>query len=406
MKRTTWMWWIVAAPIVAAAVGCGGAVGDPGGSAGEAGVAPADETGVPSFRAVAWPQMPNNWVLGLASGLAIDSQDHIWVVHRPRTAAEADRDRAAPAVLEFDTEGNYIQGWGGPDYVESQEFEWPVTEHGINVDGQGNVWISGSGNGDDQVLKFTRDGQFLLQIGEAGASTGNTDTQNVNRAADIYVHAETNEVFVADGYGNRRIIVFDADTGEFKRMWGAYGRPPTDPTPDEAEFDPNHFRLVHGVRISRDGLVYVSDRAGMRLQVFTTDGEFLYEKPMGRYPDADPALMAARANDTSFGVPTTELIEATARAHQSVSRTAFSPDPEQRWLYVTERSNHQVVVLDRATLKELTRFGQHGDELGELYILHDMTLDSQGNLYTVEVNNIGGTRKRTQKWELTGISPM
>ena len=228
----------------------------------------------------------------------------------------------------------------------------------------------------------------------------------MNRAADIYVHAETNEVFVADGYGNRRIIVFDADTGEFKRTWGAYGRPPTDPTPDEAEFDPNHFRLVHGVRISRDGLVYVSDRAGMRLQVFTTDGEFLYEKPMGRYPDADPALMAARSNDTSFGVPTTELIEATARAHQSVSRTAFSPDPEQRWLYVTERSNHQVVVLDRTTLQELTRFGQHGDELGELYILHDMTLDSQGNLYTVEVNNIGGTRKRTQKWELTGISPM
>ncbi len=405
MKRTTRMW-IFAAPVAAAAAGCGGAPGNTGGSPGEGGVALARETGIPTYQAVAWPQIPNNWVLGLASGLAIDSQDHIWVVHRPRTAAEADRDRAAPAVLEFDAAGNYIQGWGGPEYVESQEFDWPVTEHGINVDSQGNVWISGSGNGDDQILKFTRDGQFLLQIGKAGASTGNTDTQNVNRAADIYVHAETNEVFVADGYGNRRIIVFDADTGAFKRMWGAYGHPPTDPTPDEEEYDPDHFRLVHGVRISRDGLVYVSDRAGMRLQVFTTDGEFLYEKPMGRYPDPDPALMAARANDTSFGVPTTELIEATARAHQSVSRTAFSPDPEQRWLYVAERSDHQVVVLDRTTLQELTRFGEHGDELGETYILHDMTADSQGNLYTVEVNNIGGTRKRTQKWELTGVSPM
>ena len=172
MKRITWMRWMIAVPVVVAAAGCAGAVGDPGGSAGEAGVAPADETGIPSYRAVAWPQMPNNWVLGLASGLAIDSQDHIWVIHRPRTAAEADRDRAAPAVLEFDTEGNFIQGWGGPDYVASQEFDWPVTEHGINVDSQGNVWISGSGNGDDQILKFTRDGQFLLQIGECRREHG------------------------------------------------------------------------------------------------------------------------------------------------------------------------------------------------------------------------------------------
>jgi DNA-binding beta-propeller fold protein YncE len=362
--------------------------------------------GSPSYRAEAWPQIPNDWVLGLASGLATDDQDHIWLVHRPRTVVEADRDRAAPAVLEFDASGTFVQGWGGPEYVASQEFEWPDTEHGIHVDYQGNVWITGSGNGDHQILKFTRDGRFLLQIGKRGASRGNTDTQNLNQAADVYVHPETNEAFVADGYGNRRIIVFDATTGAFKRMWGAYGNPPTDPTPDEPEFDPKHFNLVHGVRISRDGLVYVSDRGGMRLQVFTTDGEFLYEKPMGRYPDPDPEVMAARANDTSFGEPTTELIRATARAHQSVSKTAFSSDPEQRWLFVNERSNHQLVVLDRRTLEELTRFGQHGDELGEMYILHDMTADSEGNLYTVEVNNIGGTRKRTQKWVLTGVSPM
>jgi DNA-binding beta-propeller fold protein YncE len=351
--------------------------------------------------------MPNDWVLGLATGIAVDSQDHIWVLHRPRTVPEPElQGRAAPAVLEFDAAGTYVQGWGGPDYVASTEFEWFDTEHGIHVDADGNVWLSGSGNGDDQILKFTRDGRFILQIGKREASQGNTDTQNVNRGADIYVHAATNEVFVADGYGNRRIIVFDATTGAFKRMWGAYGNPPTDPTPDEAEFDPKHFNLVHGVRISRDGLVYVSDRQGMRLQVFTTAGEFLLEKPMGRYPDPDPTEMAARANDTSFGEPTTELMAATARAHQSVSRTAFSPDPEQRWLYVLERSAHRLVVLDRATLRELTRFGQHGDEVGEMYVVHDMTADSQGNLYTVEVIPIGGTRKRTQKWVLTGVSPM
>ena len=405
MRRMTRMW-MLALPLVAASAGCAESPGSAAGSAGPGDVAGPEMAGIPAYEAVAWPELPNNWVLGLASGLAIDSENHIWLIHRPRTAAEADRDRAAPAVLEFDAAGNYIQGWGGPEYLESSEFEWPATEHGINVDSQGNVWIAGSGNGDDQILKFTSDGQFLLQIGKAGASTGNTDTQNVNRAADIYMHAATNELFVADGYGNRRIIVFDADTGEYKRMWGAYGNPPTDPTPGEAEFDANHFRLVHGIRISTDGLVYVSDRGGMRLQVFTTDGEFLYEKPMGRYPDPDPAVMAARASDTSFGVPTVDLIEATAGAHQSVSRTAFSSDPEQRWLFVAERSNHQIVVLDRTTLRELARFGMHGDELGEMYILHDMTADSEGNLYTVEVNGIGGTRKRTQKWVLTGVSPM
>ena len=403
MKRSTRMW-IASLALVAAGAACGGSPESEASPAGAAGLAGSD--GIPQYEAVAWPQMPNDWVLGLASGIAVDSQDHIWVLHRPRTVPEPElKDRAAPAVLEFDADGNYVQGWGGPDYVASTEFEWFDTEHGINVDNQGNVWLSGSGNGDDQILKFTRDGRFIMQIGKREASQGNTDTQNVNRAADIYVHAATNEVFVADGYGNRRIIVFDATTGAFKRMWGAYGSPPTDPTPDEAEYDPKHFNLVHGVRISRDGLVYVSDRQGMRLQVFTTDGEFLFEKPMGRYPDPDPTEMAARANDTSFGEPTTELMEATARAHQSVSRTAFSPDPDQRWLYVLERSAHRLVVLDRATLRELTRFGQHGDEIGEMYVVHDMTADSQGNLYTVEVIPIGGTRKRTQKWVLTGVSP-
>ena len=358
---------------------------------------------VPTYQAEAWPQIPNNWVLGLASGISGDSQDHIWVLHRPRTAPEEDRDRVAPPVLEFDKAGNFIQGWGGP----GEGYEWPTTEHGIAVDHNDFVWIAGSGPGDDQILKFTRDGEFVMQIGRAGQSMGNTDSQNVNRAADLSVDPQTNEVFVADGYGNRRIIVFDADTGEFRRMWGAFGNPPVDPAPEEEEeeFDPGYFNLVHGVRIANDGLVYVSDRRGMRLQVFTTDGEFVTEKPMGRYPDPDPAVMAARANDMAFGAPTTELIRATAEAHQAVSRTAFSSDPEQRWLFVLERSNHQIVVLDRETLEELTRFGQHGDEIGESYVLHDMTADSEGNIYTVEVNGIGGTRKRTQRFTFTGMQP-
>ena len=370
-----------------------------------AGDAVQDVRQIPTYEVEAWPEIPNDWVLGLASGLASDSQDHIWIIHRPRTVPEESRDRAAPAVLEFDTDGNFIQGWGGADYRDSNEFEWPSNEHGIAVDGNGYVWIAGSGGGDDQILKFTREGDFVMQIGRAGASQGNLDTQNVNRPADVFVYEPSDEVFVADGYGNRRIIVFDATTGAFKRMWDAYGNPPSDPTPDEAEWDPQHFHLVHGVRIANDGLVYVSDSQSMRLQVFTPDGEFLTEKNFGRFPDPDPEVMAARANDMSFGEPTTNLITATATAHRSVNRTAFSPDAEQRWLYIAERSNHQVVVLDRETLEEITRFGQHGDELGESYVLHDMTADSEGNIYTVEVNNIGGVRKRTQKFTFTGTMP-
>ncbi|MSR22526.1 MAG: hypothetical protein EXR92_03115 [Gemmatimonadetes bacterium] len=259
---------------------------------------------------------------------------------------------------------------------------------------------------DNQILKFTRDGKFLLQIGHAGTGVNNLSTENVAGAADLYVHDETNEVFVADGYGNRRVIVFDATTGAFKRMWGAYGNPPIDQADDEEPYDPRFFGLPHGIRISNDGLVYVSDAQGMRIQVFTVSGEYLFEKMMGRYPDVNPAAMAARANDMSFGAPSTDLITATAEFHRSVSRTAFSPDAAQKWMFVLERSNHEVVVIERATFKELYRFGTWGDEIGEFYVLHDMTADNAGDIYTVEVNDIGGTRKRTQKWVLSaGTAP-
>ena len=397
MKRTIW---IAMAVLAFLAIACGPTERAER-SSGDGAVASAGAREIPTYQAESWPQIPNDWVLGLSSGIASDSQDHIWIVHRPRTIPEEDRDRAAPPVLEFDGEGNFIQGWGG----DGEGYEWPSNEHGIAVDDSDFVWIAGSGQGDNQILKFTRDGEFVMQIGRAGQSMGNTDTLNVNRAADVSVNSQTNEVFVADGYGNRRIIVFDAETGEFRRMWGAFGNPPVDPAEDEEEFDPRYFRLVHGVRVANDGTVYVSDAQGMRLQVFTTDGEFITEKLMGRYPDPDPAVMAARANDMSFGAPTTELVLATARAHRAPSRTAFSSDPEQRWLFVMERSSHQIVVLDRGTLEELTRFGQHGDEIGEFYVLHDMTADSEGNIYSVEVNNIGGTRKRTQRFTFTGMQP-
>jgi len=354
-----------------------------------------------------WPRIPNDWVLGLTSGLAVDGQGHIWVLHRPRTVEPENAGRAAPPVLEFDAAGNFVQGWGGP----GEGYEWPNTEHGIFVDHNDNVWIAGSGAGDDQVLKFTRDGRFVLQIGRAGQSRGNTDTENLNRPADVYVYPPTNELFVADGYGNRRVIVFDAETGEFRRMWGAFGEPPTDPPPASdgqqrpslppAEANPRDFDLVHGVRVSNDGIVYVSDRSSMRLQVFTVDGEFIRQEFFGR-TEPDPDVLTARAGETAHGRPIEEIIGEVATARQSVSRTAFSPDPEQRYLFVAERSNQQILVLDRETLTVLSAFGRPGDRPGEFFILHDMVTDVEGNLYTAEVN-VGA---RAQKFTLTGMAPV
>ena len=172
----------------------------------------------PAFRVdPAWPKIPNNWQLGQVASVAIDSNDHVWVLQPPGTLAPDEKPRAAPPLLEFDAAGTFVQAWGGP----GEGYDWPNSEHGVYVDPKGFVWVGGNGDNDHQILKFTKAGKFVLQIGGAGKSTGNADTRNLNQPADTFVYAKTNELFVADGYGNRRVIVFDADTGAFKRMWGA-----------------------------------------------------------------------------------------------------------------------------------------------------------------------------------------
>ena len=181
---------------------------------------------MPQFQVdPAWPKLPAKWVLGLVSNVAVDSQDHVWVLQRPDTVKPEQKAMAAPPVLEFDAAGNFVQGWGGP----GAGYEWPESEHGISFDQKGNVWLAGSDEKDGQLLKFTKDGKFVMQVGRKGQSKGNADTQNMHGAADVVFYAKTNEIFVADGYFNNRVIVLDADTGRFKRMWGAFGNAPTDP---------------------------------------------------------------------------------------------------------------------------------------------------------------------------------
>jgi DNA-binding beta-propeller fold protein YncE len=339
----------------------------------------------PTFQVdAAWPSIPNNWVLGEVTSIAVDSRDHIWVLHRPRSIPEAQRASAAPPVLEFDTSGKLISSWGGP----ADGYDWPEREHGIFVDAKNFVWISGNGgwpkpsgagSGDDMVLKFTPAGKLVLQIGKRGASKGNSDTANVHQPADVFVHAPSNELFVADGYGNQRVAVFDADSGAFKRMWGAFGNTPpaemrpnppvpaaTQPTPE----GPDQFGLVHAVKVSNDGNVYVADRTNNRIQVFTTAGKFVRQVRV--------------TNDGTPGpVP---------------AGFAFSPDRNQQFLYVVDSGPMRVVVFDRATMTQIGAIGMRGPKPGDFDIVHHMAADSKGNLYTAEIV----TNRRAQRLVLTG----
>jgi DNA-binding beta-propeller fold protein YncE len=339
---------------------------------------------VPRFRVdPSWPTIPGKWVLGEVSSVSIDAQDHVWVLQRPGTLEPAEKPKAAPPVLEFDANGNLVQAWGGP----GQGYEWPATEHGIYVDSKGFVWIGGNGAKDHQILKFTKAGKFVMQIGRAGQSKGNADTQNLNMPADAFVHTPTNELFVADGYGNRRIIVFDADTGRFKRMWGAFGGVPTDEAPNPAIPDAElrgasqFVQPVHAVRVSKDGLAYVSDRGGKRVQVFGLDGSYKTQVFIGR-----DCRVPACGNGTT------------------TASTAFSTDSDQRFLYVANRSQAKVMIFDRKTLTLLDEFGRWGSAPGEFGTLHHMNADSKGNLYVTEVTPLSPANRRVQKFAFLGLS--
>ena len=226
MTRTIVLFLLAAAPITLTSCG-----NEPGAAAVASESSTAREGAGVEFRVDPfWPKpLPNDWLLGEVGGVAVDSRDHVWIAQRPRSLTPDEAGAAqepplslcchpAPPILELDPAGNVVQGWGGA----GEGFDWPDREHGIFVDYKDNVWIGGNGEEDHQVLKFSRDGTFLMQIGEAGKTSGSNHTSHLGRPADMFVDPEANEVYIADGYRNRRVIVFDADTGEYKRHWGAY----------------------------------------------------------------------------------------------------------------------------------------------------------------------------------------
>jgi DNA-binding beta-propeller fold protein YncE len=338
--------------------------------------------GAPTFRVdTAWPQpLPNNWILGQVSGVATDADDHVWVLQRPLSLSDDEKGATlnpphskccapAPSVLEFDRAGKLLRSWGGP----GKGYDWPGNEHGIHVDHKGFVWITGNGEKDGQVLKFTRDGKFVLQIGAVGAQTNSADTTRLGQPASLEVDPATNEVYIADGYFNKRVIVFDADTGAYKRHWGSYGKPPVDEKPNLRRTGPptktqleNFGNPVHCVRLAKDGMVYVCDRLNNRVQVFRTNGSFVKE----------------------FSV------EPITAGNGSVWDIAVSRDPAQQYLFMADGRNNEIHVISRETGAVLSRIGRPGRYAGEFHWVHDLAIDSAGNLYAGEVDN----GKRVQRF--------
>jgi DNA-binding beta-propeller fold protein YncE len=332
-----------------------------------------------------WPKtLPNHWYIGMTIGVGVDAQDHVWIVHRPDTlsANEAAADQKtgaccskAPPILEFDQSGALLRSWGGSD---GEGYQWPASNHGITIDYKGNVWIGGNGQGDAHILKFTQDGKFLMQIGKKGVGPDSNSMEHFSQVAKTFVDPQTNEVYVADGYGNKRVAVIDADTGQFKRYWGAYGNKPDDKplgryNPDAPPAQ--QFRNpVHCAELSNDRLLYVCDRVNDRIQVFQPDGKFVKEQFIAKQSLADG----------------------------SVWDIAFSKDPQQKYLYLADGRNQKIYIILRETLEILTSFGDGGRQPGQFYGVHSIATDSKGNIYTTETYE----GRRLQKFVYKGLAPV
>jgi hypothetical protein len=336
---------------------------------------------VPAFKVDPfWPRdLPDNLLLGQVAGIAVDGKDNIWIIHRPGSLVDDEKGaqksppetrccQAAPPVLQFSRDGKLLRKWGGP----GAGYAWPKNEHGIHIDKDGNVWIGGNDK-EDQVLKFDPDGKFLLQIGKADTPATSSNTARLGRPAHMFTDDAASEIYIADGYGNRRIIVFDSKTGAYKRHWGAYGtKTPTDeklpPYKPVAFTDQSKSfsNPVHCVRISNDGFVYTCDRANDRIQVFKKDGTFVKEFQ----------------------------VEPQTLQNGSVWDLVLSEDRDQRYIFVADGANMQVMTLDRQTGEKLSSFGRPGHMAGNFKWVHNMAIDSRGTIYTSEV----GDGRRAQKF--------
>ncbi len=319
--------------------------------------------GVPTFKAdPKWPALPADWQWGQVLGIFADSRGHVWLSNRS-------------VISEFDPQGKLVQSWD----ARGPNGNWS-TIHGLFVDHNGFVWTNARES--QLTLKFPRTGQVSLVIGKFNETAGSNDTALMGRPSEIWVDPADNEVFVADGYGNRRIIVFDGATGKYLRHWGAYGKRPEDPagrggggggrgaadTPPPAS-PPQQFSIPHGIVGSRDGLIYLADRANNRIHVFRQNGEFVTEKILrvrcGAQEKATWAPKRPCGTEATFSL-------------------GFSHDAGQTYLYSADGGSHVITVIRRKDLEVMDEFGGPGVGPGQLGRPHNMTVDPSGNIYVAE----------------------
>ncbi|ETI63138.1 hypothetical protein C100_14175 [Sphingobium sp. C100] len=358
-------------------------------------------TKMPRFKVdAAWPAMPGDLLLGQVSGVAVAPDDTVWVVHRPHSLTATDTGLAqtppiavcckpAPPVVHFAQDGRYLGGWGGAASAPSVDGvnQWPSSLHGIFVDAANTVWFGGNGKGDHVVLNYSADGQFLRRFGQRDKTGGNDATDQLGNPSDVN-HSD-GMVLISDGYVNRRVIGFDGRSNAYKGRWGAYGKPPVAPT-RSGDFDQSHAvdpgkvadpkaqtfaDIVHCVVPTKDGHLYVCDRNNNRAQLFKRDKD-------GGLTFVRDLLIAPETGGT-----------------HTVTDIAFSPDPQQTYLYVADMMNGRIWILKRATHEVLGAIGRVGRQAGQFTWLHSIDTDSAGNIYATEVN----TGRRVQKLVFTGI---
>ena len=354
-------------------------------------IAASNDTMAPAFQVdPLWPKpLPNHWITGNTIGVDVDDRDHIFTVHRNTENMFGGRTEIglalgvaecctpAPPILEYDIEGNLINAWGGP--VEGAPYQWPESNHGIEVAANGDVWIGGNGGPDSHVLVFSRDGDYIRTVGVPGEEFDSNSTTAFGRVAEIAIDEEAGEAYFADGYVNKRVAVVDVATGAFKRYWGAYGSSTVDDDADDTytpgQPGPDVFRgPVHCAEPSNDGLIYVCDRGADRVQVFRPDGTFVSEHIY------TPATLA----------------------QGSTWDIAFSPDEDQEFIYLADGQNFKISIIDRESMEVLYTFGDGGRQPGLFYAPHSIATDSEGNIYTTETYE----GKRVQKFLYQGMRPV
>lgn len=355
---------------------------------------------IPQFSVDAsWPTLPDTWLIGQVPGLAVDENDNVWILHRPNSLSRLDLGltnkmgkccESAPHVVQFSPEGNVVNAWGGPEISPTidGENQWPATVHGLFVDNDNTVWLGGNGEGDHVVLNFTQSGEFIRQFGLRGDTAGNLSESALGNPADIFHNVNTDALFIADGYINKRIMAFHTEDNSFNQFWGAYAAIPgggtragafdvsqatanAENTSVEAE---NFGDIVHCITQSTNGRIYVCDRRNNRIQVFT----------LGEDGNAKFIQDIIVAGETG-GLGT-------------ASDIAFSPD--NKYMYVADMMNGRVWILWHENYEVLGSFGRPGRYPGQFTWLHSVEVDSKGNVYTSEVN----TGRRVQKFTLTGFS--